>query len=395
MSNRESAPAKAAVTAAPQSRMQALDGLRGFATILVLLGHAAISMGWPVLAGAVLFQGYRALVIFFALSGFLITSLMVRELNRTGRIALGAFYYRRAMRLIPAFAVFLIIIAILAANVSYISVSLRQWLSAAFFINNYVSGEANAWWVGHSWSLAIEVQFLLIWPLILYFFGPKIGLRVAAVAIVLGPIVRVGQYLLFESLRGNITITFHTRVDSFLIGGAFALLLNDERFREHMVRWCLRLAIPATAFIVLVEPYLAGFFALHYYFPIGYTMDGVASGIIIVACLNGSKYVIKFFSFKAFTFVGINSYSTYLFQQLFINHFGPPPWNNGLLGIALSVLAGYLGYQLVEKPFLKFSTRKNAAKQSPPPLPGPAVPGDKTADVADSAVSGPAMTKQD
>lgn len=131
----------------------ALDGIRGVAILLVVLGHAYVP-GFA--AGAA-----TGVTLFFVLSGFLITSLLIEERADTGRIRLTTFYRRRILRLGPALAVFLVTMLVFG-------VAWQHVLAGALYVGNWVRVTgAQLLPVGHLWSLAVEEQFYLVWPLLL------------------------------------------------------------------------------------------------------------------------------------------------------------------------------------------------------------------------------------
>jgi len=142
-----------------------LDGLRAIAVILVLLGHGRRTAGFPD-AQPLRWLGQVGSVgveIFFVLSGFLITVLMLREIERTGRLSLRAFYLRRILRIVPAYVCLLIAVA----SLEYFGLSHPQrkdWVGALTYTVNFVPGRD--WDLGHCWSLSIEEHFYLAWPLL-------------------------------------------------------------------------------------------------------------------------------------------------------------------------------------------------------------------------------------
>jgi peptidoglycan/LPS O-acetylase OafA/YrhL len=142
-------------------RRPVLDGLRGVAILLVMLAHTSV-----------LPNGYVGVDLFFALSGFLITTLLYEEWDRAGNISLTRFYGRRARRLLPALGV-LLLIAVLVDAVCY---QMTGWpfgkkaLMSVLFVNNWVAATGHAKQLGSlnpTWSLAQEEQFYLVWPLLL------------------------------------------------------------------------------------------------------------------------------------------------------------------------------------------------------------------------------------
>jgi peptidoglycan/LPS O-acetylase OafA/YrhL len=169
-----------------------LEGLRGVAVVLVLLFHAGV----PFLTG-----GYVGVDVFFVLSGFLITGLLVRELQRTGTVSLGAFYARRARRLLPAAAVCLFVTVAVSAlvlpplrvpDVSADGIAAALYVSNlhfAFQATDYLASEGPPSPLLHYWSLGVEEQFYLVWPALLLLVargGGAVIRRVAIAATVVG-----------------------------------------------------------------------------------------------------------------------------------------------------------------------------------------------------------------
>jgi peptidoglycan/LPS O-acetylase OafA/YrhL len=133
-----------------RDRIPSLDGLRALAILLVLFAHAHQTRGSPDVPAlyALGRRGAMGVDVFFVISGFLITTLMFREKDRTGRLALGAFYLRRLLRIVPAYAALLVVVAVLTALVATRMTGL-EWLAALTWTVNFV--RSPAWEVGHAW----------------------------------------------------------------------------------------------------------------------------------------------------------------------------------------------------------------------------------------------------
>lgn len=212
-----------------------IEGLRAVAILAVLLYHA----GLPVTGG------YVGVDVFFVLSGFLMTRLIADEIERTGSLSLGRFYARRARRLLPAVAVVLAAVALLSwlllSPVDRDSVAADLVASALYALNWWLSGQAVDYFaagmqaspVQHFWSLAVEEQFYVVWPLLLLgvvwlvrrfagAHGPRRTLL--AVVAVVGTVSLV--YSVVGTLRSADTAYFDTlgRGWEFAVGGAIALL---------------------------------------------------------------------------------------------------------------------------------------------------------------------------
>src|SRR5690625_3470771 len=165
----EARPDRRAPSAAPRFRAD-IQGLRALAVLLVLAYHAGV----PYISG-----GYVGVDVFFVISGFLITGLIIRELETTGRLNLRNFYARRAKRLLPATAAVFVTVAFLtvvalpitrwreiAGDIAASTIYLVNWRLADKSID-YLAAESAASPLQHFWSLAVEEQFYIIWPLLI------------------------------------------------------------------------------------------------------------------------------------------------------------------------------------------------------------------------------------
>ena len=235
----------------PRTRIGGLDGLRAVAVAAVVTYH----LGYDRLPG-----GFLGVDLFFVISGFLITTLLLAELEKRGRIDLGAFYLRRARRLLPALllvlAVTLVLVATVADDVARQTV--RDTPAALLYASNWwaiaqdqsyfeLVGRGNM--LAHLWSLAVEEQFYLVWPAILLGLcvaAPRLGLRrrslVRAVAIggaVLSSIwmavIAVGAGMPIDADPTRVYFGADTHASSVLLGAALATSWQVLRFRRDVV----------------------------------------------------------------------------------------------------------------------------------------------------------------
>ncbi|MCZ0211417.1 acyltransferase, partial [Streptomyces sp. UMAF16] len=165
-----------------------LDGLRGVAVLMVLVYHLGLAPG-----------GFLGVDVFFVLSGFLITSMLVEEWQRRDSISLRRFYARRALRLLPAFLVLLVIClveAIAIAPTEEKPARLKAIGVAACYLSNYppLLPATDMSLLGHTWSLSLEEQFYLLWPLCLFFMLRTRLSRGRLVAIVCAGIAASATY---------------------------------------------------------------------------------------------------------------------------------------------------------------------------------------------------------
>ena len=155
-------------------RRPELDALRGVAVLLVVICHST-QMKQLELMGAV------GVAMFFALSGFLITALLLEEVDRVGQLDLLAFYRRRAIRLLPALVVLLAVLVTVGFVAEVGAPTPRQALPAMLYVQNFVTVASDGYggWatIGHTWSLSVEEQFYLVFPLLLLLLAPRVRRR--------------------------------------------------------------------------------------------------------------------------------------------------------------------------------------------------------------------------
>ena len=287
--------------------------------------------------------------IFFALSGLLITTLLLREAQKEGSIRLRHFYIRRAFRILPPLLVFLAV-----------AVALRRiqpgWelLSSVFLFRNYLPESLGGHASAHLWSLSIEEHFYLLWPALLAFVAIRKGPRFVAYLAITAGLWRIADQANGFTARwlGDLQPHFRTdlRLDSLLWGCFAAFLLNDPKTREWLRQrvsgvWFGGLLSAAVACMVIYS-YLAGLW-LAMLLPI----------LLVLTLLHPEWLVSRFLDLSPVRFVGRISYSLYLWQQLFL----VPGWIPGdsamsrfPLNLAFTFGLATLSYFVVEKPCISY-----------------------------------------
>ncbi|WP_230203278.1 acyltransferase family protein [Parafrankia discariae] len=208
----------------------ALDGVRALAVLCVLVFHMDSLSG-----------GYLGVDVFFVLSGFLITKQLLAERDRTGRVSLRRFYLRRAYRLLPAFWLLALVglttVVVLGIGTAGERDEFLDSLAASmFYLNNYfqvVRQSTGAGWLGHTWSLSLEEQFYLLWPLVLIVLCRRPRLVRRLPLVLLGGAVAVALWRnVLTSFGASGTRTYFaldTRADALLVGCAVAAWLRAAR----------------------------------------------------------------------------------------------------------------------------------------------------------------------
>ena len=330
-------------------RIPSLDGLRAISISLVLIGHAAdtkYAYNSSVFryTGEVANLGVR---IFFAISGFLITSLLLKEKSRIGTVSLKDFYVRRVLRIFPAFYFFLAVAAILAWF-KILSIPRDDFLSAATFTANL---RVLDWNLGHFWSLSVEEQFYLVWPTTFALCGSKRSLKVALAMLTLWPLLRGILALKHIPIPGP-----SISADAVMAGCLLALLRPRLHENGHYMRFLESLwfwAIPV-AMMLLNAAHAHARGLLYHLF--GYLVT-IAIVIVIDCCITVQNKLSICLNWKPIAFLGTLSYSIYLWQQLFLNRKGAYAVNTFPLSIILSLSCGCISYFFIERPFLKLKER--------------------------------------
>jgi peptidoglycan/LPS O-acetylase OafA/YrhL len=351
------------VSATPESRIPCLDGLRAVSISFVILWHLVGHRTTPVRFDTIGDMGNLGVRTFFVISGFLITTLLVNELSRTGRISLGQFYLRRTFRIFPAFYVYIGAISI-AAAAGWVALKRHDLLAAVTYTMNY--HDNRAWELGHLWSLAVEEQFYLIWPATMVLLGARRGLWVTLAVMAGAPIVRVATHEFVPSMRPLISETFQTVSDSLATGCALALLQP----RMSATPWFLRVQRhPATPLVLLAIA--VGTNAFHarisFGYPIGQTLTNVSLALLVDACVrNPETPVGRFLEKRPLVFIGTLSYSIYLWQQPFLNTHRHAWATSFPVNLAIVAVLATLSHYVVEKPMLEVRKRFSRARRAVP-----------------------------
>lgn len=348
-------------------RVSALDGLRAVAVVVVVVFHAGLS--W--LPG-----GFLGVDVFFVLSGYLITTLLLEEFDRTGRIDLWAFWARRARRLLPAFLVLVVVVSAMSPMVlpaTEIALVRDDALSALAYVANwrmilrgtdYFVQTAAPSPLQHAWSLAIEEQFYLLWPLVLLLLlgcRPirRLGLVAVPVTAVLGVVGSVAAgWLLSDSGRNLNRVYFgsDTRAVSILVGVGLAGILATRRGSpRHVVSQCLGVAAAvATAVLLWLFSHAEGSDARLYH---GQLLLGAlaVAAVLAHAVLVPQSLTARVLSLPPLPALGRISYGVYLWHWPLVGWLTSE--RTGLHGASLLLLrclatlaAAAVSYLVIERP---------------------------------------------
>jgi peptidoglycan/LPS O-acetylase OafA/YrhL len=308
-------PPAAAQTLRRLRHVPALDGIRGIGLVLVVATHALLIFA-PGLYGHVLPGGFIGLDAFFVLSGFLITSLLLGEQGRNGRVSLRGFYRRRALRLLPALLCLLAVHAIYAAMTSLpMHTEYTSGLSVLLYSANWyrAAGHPVALGMGHLWSLAVEEQFYFVWPIVtVAVVSINRSARFVYISLVTGAlVVCVWRYILWHHGVTPFVIQQRTdcRADSLIIGAIAAHIYvrrSLPRVRFSTLAW------PALALLAYCALFLSA--QREFWYVGGFTLVAIASALMILAIADGQWRGSAIFGFAPARTLGTVSYGIYLWH---------------------------------------------------------------------------------
>jgi peptidoglycan/LPS O-acetylase OafA/YrhL len=356
---------RAAVRPAAASRFRHVDLLRALAVCLVVFAHAGFATVVP---------GGTGVTIFFSISGFIITHLVLRELDRTGTFRIDHFYARRALKIVPPFIVLSAVPTLLWATTNHFELS--AFASQVFFVFN--------WWVlfgsGHGvpggsdvlWSLAVEEQFYivvaLVWCVGVRMPNPRALIGwVAGAALLTSTVLR----LVLAVDPGNTSRIYYgtdTRMDGLALGMLSAVLLTHWERGGARLLWLRRflasaVAIPAAlgVGILTLEVHGAYFQNTH-----RYTLQSLATCVVLLAGFQVSRSrahmaLARVSRCRIVAFLGLASYSTYLFNLTLVKALQDNTSSGRtevtIVALVLCNLVGLISWRLLERPFERVRAR--------------------------------------
>jgi peptidoglycan/LPS O-acetylase OafA/YrhL len=322
------------------SRIPSLDGLRALSIALVVLGHLTGTRNFPQhihFIGSYANFGVR---VFFVISGYLITSLLLKERLKRGRIDLLEFYRRRAYRILPPAYLYMLLICI--ADWSHLTG--KNVVTAFTYTSNYFMA-STPWRLGHLWSLSIEEQFYLLWPAALVLAFAR-GRQIALGVVLLAPVLRIVFY--FAGAQ-YVEYYFPTVADAIATGCLLAIVWPElKRFDRILLSRFMILA----PIVTLAIPLLRGSgWENRIYQTVGVSVMhfGIAVCIYNAICRSW-----RWLNYPIMIWIGLTSYSLYLWQQLFLDRADQVHWWTAFpQNLALAVAAAACSYYFVERPFLR------------------------------------------
>lgn len=343
-----------------------LDGIRAIAVIMVLAYHLKL---------ALFKSGFLGVTVFFVLSGYLITGILISEVEEEGTIDLKNFWLRRIRRLVPAVMSMAVVIIFVSAVVNRIifTKGCKDFLASVLGFNN--------WWqifnkvsyfeaagvpspFTHCWSLAIETQFYLIYPLILLGIyklaksrgegRAKRGLLFAGVTLLLALISVILMIVLFNPQQDASRVYYGTDTRAFsLLFGALLAILWDYRMVPRRLSASVNMVLGSVSFAVLLVMTIAINGSSNFWYRGGQFVGTILTVLVIYTVLGRKTWLSRFLSNPVLKWIGDRSYSIYLWHYpiiLLISKGIKASWWITLIEIVLSVVLAELSYRFIETP---------------------------------------------
>ena len=343
-----------------------LDGIRAIAVIMVLAYHLKL---------ALFKSGFLGVTVFFVLSGYLITGILISEVEEEGTIDLKNFWLRRIRRLVPAVMSMAVVIIFVSAVVNRVifTKGCKDFLASVLGFNN--------WWqifnkvsyfeaagvpspFTHCWSLAIETQFYLIYPLILLGIyklaksrgegRAKRGLLFAGVTLLLALISVILMIVLFDPQQDASRVYYGTDTRAFsLLFGALLAILWEYQMVPRRLSASVNMVLGSVSFAVLLVMTIAINGSSNFWYRGGQFVGTILTVLMVYAVSGRKTWLSRFLSNPVLKWIGDRSYSIYLWHYpiiLLISKGIKAPWWITLIEIVLSVVLAELSYRFIETP---------------------------------------------
>lgn len=343
-----------------------LDGIRAIAVIMVLAYHLKL---------ALFKSGFLGVTVFFVLSGYLITGILISEVEEEGTIDLKNFWLRRIRRLVPAVMLMAVVIIFVSAVVNRIifTKGCKDFLASVLGFNN--------WWqifnkvsyfeaagvpspFTHCWSLAIETQFYLIYPLILLGIYKLVksrgegranrGLLFAGVTLLLALISVILMIVLFDPQQDASRVYYGTDTRAFsLLFGALLAILWEYRMVPRRLSASVNMVLGSVSFAVLLVMTIAINGSSNFWYRGGQFVGTILTVLVIYTVSGRKTWLSRFLSNTVLKWIGDRSYSIYLWHYpiiLLISKGIKASWWITLIEIVLSVVLAELSYRFIETP---------------------------------------------
>lgn len=343
-----------------------LDGLRGLMTLGVMIAH----VDFPEFPGMPVFMD-----IFYVMSGYFITGLLIKDIQRHSRVNFFQFYRRRFFRLVPPLAA--MIVTFLLVSYAFFPHFDQRAIDAAigfFYVANW--WRAFEWpsveYMGHTWSLAVEEQFYLLWPLTFVILYRCFGFGWRMVAAIMSLALAICAWRFWLTWHGasfrRLYNGFDTRADALMIGCGLAvgLTLVSTEYWPVLDRVFKRVAWPVGV-AVLVSTFFVFDYRGRLYYYVGIEAGALLGAILVVILIRPLNTVLhRLLERRELAFLGRIFYAMYLWHfpmfLIFERDFHWPVWKSAVIGFPLTIAIAVLSYVLIERHFMRTKGRGGIAK---------------------------------
>jgi peptidoglycan/LPS O-acetylase OafA/YrhL len=364
-----------------KNHIPSLNGLRTISILMVVGSHFSthhffLNNKLVKYFGYIFFNGPLGVSVFFVISGFLITTLLINEKENYGSISLKNFYARRTIRIFPAYY-FLLFVYGICQMLGYLHFSTTEWLVNITYTKQFFP--SSSYETSHLWSLSVEEFFYLLWPIIFIKSG-KFTVKIILVLIVLTIVTRIVHYKYPIPEFSN---SIFSTGDALLIGCLFAIKYDDIVNYIYRVKKLGIILFILLLFSVLTFSYLfylitnghmsstKSYLVEHILMPFCNGLLGniglftnLLIGLIVIYSINIKSIWYTFLNLPFMEYIGKLSYSIYLWQQLFTGDRSSLHKLPILLLVLFIFSAACFSYYVIEQPFLRFKARFNTFNKS-------------------------------
>jgi peptidoglycan/LPS O-acetylase OafA/YrhL len=340
----------------PLGYLPALDGMRGMTTFAIFIVHS----GYFAFSGVMIYMD-----VFFTMSGYLITSILINDFKKHGKIRLKTFYLRRFLRLFPAFTLMLVVMG----AISYLFLPnykdrLLELTAAFFYLTDIptIMSRVTLMLTAHTWSLSVEEQFYVVWPIVIGFLLSRFGVsRTTATCIFTASVLFALSRATMTHLgadRVYLFYTFYARADSILLGCGLAVLLKIVDLKDYP-RLCTILAhslVPIAIGSVVAA--LTMQLTTRWYYYVSFLFGSLPGAIAVAAVVQPHRtFMHRFFEHPVPVFWGRICYGLYVWHwPIFVllrMQFELQPLSVIFIGWPLAFACATTSYYLIERQFMR------------------------------------------
>ncbi len=336
-----------------KGRIPSLDGCRALSICLVLISHLCNTPAFQALnpyTRTVYLFGPFGVKVFFVISGFLITTLLLNEEHKNGSISIKMFYLRRAFRIWPVAYAFILVVALFQWR-GWITLPPHNLVYAGTFTMNHATG-GKSWFTGHLWSLAIEEQFYLVWPVVIVFTAKRGRVLACCIMLLLAPLSRILTFVYRPEVYAVMKQSLLFMGDSIAVGCLLALFsgeLENSSIVRRIIgsRWFFLVPVLSAVMYGTLRPFPA------FNLGAGESIALVCIAATIWRAIRVQDAAFRLLNSKPLVTVGVFSYSIYIWQQLFLNPTSASIFNRLPINFLLICGAAMCSYYLIERPCLR------------------------------------------